>query len=308
MIPGRDGIVRRWRLAPAVALCTTVFLAAVSAGAEAPALPEPECEVFQQDVAWSPDGRWLAFSELEGGSEYDPANWSVWVVRSDGSERTLVRREALWVSWSPDGEHLAFGSSPKENQDIHIARRDGSELTRLTFEEGKDITPAWSPRGDRIAFSSERAGSLDLWTVAPDGSDPRRLTSDPASDYNPAWSPDGSKIVFYREKGDNRDQIWWVAADGSEERPVTADEAHSVFPAFLPDGRIAFLSKKGDEPQQLVVAADDGSGRANVGLVDSGLARWSPDGDTIAFVAGRWPKSAIYLMGADGGNVRKIVN
>ncbi len=31
-------------------------------------------------------------------------------------------------------------------------------------------------------------------------------------------------------------------------------------------------------------------------------------GETIAFVAGRWPKSAIYLMDADGGNLRKIVN
>ncbi len=309
MPPGQEGPLRRESGAFAVCVFAAASLAALAAWAEAPVLPEPDREVFQQDVAWSPDGAWLAFSELDLSSgEYDPANWSVWVAKADGSERAQVKRGAVWVSWAPDGERLVFGSSGKENRDLHIARRDGGALTRLTSEEGKDVTPAWSPQGDRIAFSSDRAGSLDLWVVAPDGTGAMRLTSDPASDYNPAWSPDGAQIVFYREKGDGMDQIWTVAADGSAERQITDDDANNVFPTFRPDGRIVFASMRKDAPEELVTVAADGSGRARVEIPETGFARWSPDGKTIAFVAGRWPKSAIYVMDAGGGAVRKIVN
>ena len=33
-----------------------------------------------------------------------------------------------------------------------------------------------------------------------------------------------------------------------------------------------------------------------------------PDGATIAFVTGRWPKSTIWLAAPDGSNRRRLVN
>lgn len=271
-------------------------------------LPEPEKEVFHQDVAWSPDGRWIAFSEFAGG-DYDPEKWAVWVVAADGSGRRRVVENALWVSWSPDGERLAVSSSRDGNWDLYSVATAGGDLRRLTSDDSKDSQPAFSPRGGEIAFSSDRDGNQEIYVIETGGSKVRRLTRDPAGDFNPAWSPDGGEVVFYREKGDGKDQIHAVGADGSGERAVTRDQAHNVFPSFLPDGRIGFSSRPREgEPTVLVDVSADGTDRRRVGGIETFFARWSPDGRHVAFIAGRWPRSAIYVMEADGSQVRKIVN
>jgi Tol biopolymer transport system component len=52
-----------------------------------------------RDIAWSPDGRKLAFT--------DP-NYRVAVVDADGGPSRVVSRDALGPAWSPDGRRLAF--------------------------------------------------------------------------------------------------------------------------------------------------------------------------------------------------------
>ncbi len=273
-------------------------------------LPEPAEEIFQQDVAWSPDGRWLAFSEYTGGAEYQRDEWHVSIQPLEGGEKTRLASQARYVTWSPDGTRLAFGAEREGNWDVYTIGRDGSGLQRLTTNEATDGQPAFSPDGQRIAFASERDGNREIYTMAADGSRHRRLTDDPADDYNPDWSPDGRWLVFYREKGDGMDQIHVVAADGSSERAITADQRHNVFPTFHPDGRIAFMSgEKDSREEDLVLVEPDGSGRQAVDHVPGFTARFSPDGKWIAFIDGPgWPTSAVYVVAAGGGEVRKVVN
>jgi Tol biopolymer transport system component len=270
-------------------------------------LPKPEKAVFQQDVAWSPDGRWIAFSEYSGGEEYSADQWGVHVVKADGSQRRVIAENAIYVTWSPDGQRLAFGSRRDGEGDIYSVNVDGSDLRRLTEHDAKDITPAWSPKGDRIAFCSTRDGNEDIYLMNVDGSGVVRLTDDAAKDYNPAWSPDGRQIVFYREKGDRKDQVWVINADGSGARNLTHDDRHSVFPAFRPDGRIVFTCTEGDESGTIALDPSTGE-RAPVANVSGFFARLSPDGQRIAFIAGRWPRSAVYVIDAGGSVARKVVN
>lgn len=56
------------------------------------------------DPAWSPDGRLLAVSIIDGTSS------SLWLLTPDGKQRmALVRRPAARApTWSPDGQQLAF--------------------------------------------------------------------------------------------------------------------------------------------------------------------------------------------------------
>jgi TolB protein len=281
----------------------------VSAQSAAPVLPAPEHEVFQQDLAWSPEGRWIAFSEYDSGPEYRPERWAIHVIGADGSGRRKIAERALYVTWAPDGKRLAFGSTRDGNPEIYTVGADGADLRRLTDHAGRDHLPAWSWSTDRIAFCSDRDGNQEIYLMRPDGSGLVRLTRDPAKDYNPAWSPDGGRVVFFREKGDGMDQIHVVEADGSKEWPITRDESNNVFPSFLPDGRIGFSSKAKDGREALVHVAPDGSGRTTVGEVPAFFARWSPDGSRIAFISGEaWPRSAIYLMRPDGSEIRKLVN
>lgn len=291
-----------------VALLSGFPIRTASAQEGAAALPPAKDELFQQDVAWSPDGRWIAFSELPGGSDFKPDRWAIYVMAADGSGRRRLVENAMWVSWSGDGKKLAFGSPRDGNPDIYAINADGSQITRLTNHADKDQHPAWSPKADRIAFSSDREGNADIYVMAADGSAVTRLTRDPAKDFNPIWSPDGNQLVFFREKGDHRDQIHVVTADGSKEWAVTADEANNVFPSFLSDGRFAFTAQKKDERSAIVCVTADGKGERQVLPVEAFFARWSPDGRQVAFVAGHWPKSAIYVMDAKGGDIKKIAN
>ncbi len=82
------------------------------------------------EVAWSPDGRWLAISRGR----------SIEAVRSDGDlKRTLFRVEVGNTSlgnlrWSPDGGAILFvqrplpvGSASGGRSEIWVMGRDGSE-------------------------------------------------------------------------------------------------------------------------------------------------------------------------------------
>jgi len=288
------------------------YLVATSAiivnGAERSALlPAPDAELFHQDVAWSPDGKWIAFSECAGCSDFKPEKWSVSVIAADGTQRRTLLTNALFVSWSPDGRRLAVGSSRDGNWEIYSIDADGTNLKRLTDHPAKDQHPAWSPKGDRIAFSSDREGSPDIHVMNAEGSDIIRLTRDPARDFNPAWNADGTKLIFFREKGDRMDQIVTVTADGLQELAMTNDKANNVFPCYLSDGRAAYVTHEAPKPEQLVLLSADGS-RTPCTDFPISFARWSRDGRWIAFIAGDWPRTAIHVMNHDGKDLRKLVN
>jgi Tol biopolymer transport system component len=271
------------------------------------ALSPPENERFYQNVEWSPDGRSIAYSEYGGGGS-SAQKWAIYVSRRDGSQKRLLAPNAKWATWSPDGKRLVFESDRTGNPEIFVVDADGSNVIRLTDHPASDGAPAWSPDGAWIAFSSDRDGNVDIYVMKTNGEAVRRLTEDPGSDYNPEWSPDGERIVFYRSRDDDRDQIWVRDIEGAREWNITDDDANNIFPCFLAGGSIGFSSKApGGSPRVICIDAD-GSNRRAIGPFGAFFARWSPDGGTIAFIAGKWPRAAIYVMRFDGVGVQKIVN
>ena len=50
---------------------------------------------------------------------------------------------------------------------------DGSGVTRLTYNDVNDLSPAWSPDGRRIAFSSDRDGNFEIYVMNAAGEPPR---------------------------------------------------------------------------------------------------------------------------------------
>jgi TolB protein len=66
---------------------------------------------------------------------------------------------------------------------------DGSNVTRLTDDPGRNKRPAWSPDGRMIAFYSDRSGNFEVYVMATDGSGVTKLTDDPDFDGFPSWQP-----------------------------------------------------------------------------------------------------------------------
>ena len=169
--------IRPWLPLVTAGLATLTVLPLSAAGEDAAgALPAPLEERFHQDVAWSPDGEWLAFTEHDGAGGRSPESWGVYLVRADGTGRRQLVSNAIYVTWSPDGKRLLFESTRDGNSEIYVMDADGSNPVRLTHDPALDMAPRWSPDGSKIAFMSRRDGSPEIYLIGADGTGLKRLT------------------------------------------------------------------------------------------------------------------------------------
>jgi Tol biopolymer transport system component len=73
------------------------------------------------DPAWSPDGTLLAVTSFEGET------FDVFTMKPDGSERTLVLRNASYPSWSPNAKQLVVVRDTEgEGTTLAIVNADGT--------------------------------------------------------------------------------------------------------------------------------------------------------------------------------------
>jgi WD40-like Beta Propeller Repeat len=156
------------------------------------------------EPSWSPDGATIAYThaKLDRRHYFRP---DVRTVQAGGGHSRLLIRDAQSPEWSPDGRRLAFASVRDRNGtrcgsdecsyagELYTAAADGSALTRLTSNEGNDITPAWSPDGTRILFSSDRnlpeGDSYEVYSIGAGGGCLTWLTNGTPSSSLPTWRP-----------------------------------------------------------------------------------------------------------------------
>lgn len=182
---------------------------------------------FEFSPAWSPDGRWIAFTSWE-----DEGQGHLWKVRADGGRPVrLTDRPGEYLNpvWSPDGRSIVvvrgsgatargrtWGSNPwyelvrvpaEGGPAQFIARTANSaELPSFcAFGRCQIVRPSFGPDG-RVFFvdaGPPREGAprfMALVSVAPDGRDRRaHLTFPFADEIVP--SPDGRWVAFV--EGDN---------------------------------------------------------------------------------------------------------
>ena len=272
-------------------------------------LPPQTSRIFYQELSWSADGSRILFSGFHDNQA------DIYVMNADGSNVTQLTSHAgadLWGSFSPDGRRIVFQSKrdgPQE--DIYVMNADGSSVMRLTNDPERDIAPAWSPDGKRIAFSSARDGGLQIYLMNPDGSKQIRVTK--VTDgkikyYNPVWSPDSKRLVFYSVTGDRKDQVQVINADGTNQSVLSGNVGNNIYPGWSTDGkRVIFSSNRDGVDNAIYEVKPDGSQLRRIAAQVTGfVARWSPKGKKIGFVAGKYPVSDIYVMNADGTNLVKL--
>lgn len=98
---------------------------------------------YNTHPAWSPDGRWIAYETRVEGGRFD-----IWLIDPQGEVNVpLVThpRSDESAAWAPDGRKIAFSSNRRGRSDIYVVDLDGSNVRRLTQEQGDNLQPAWGP-------------------------------------------------------------------------------------------------------------------------------------------------------------------
>ncbi|MFI5127938.1 MAG: prolyl oligopeptidase family serine peptidase [Candidatus Acidiferrales bacterium] len=271
-------------------------------------------------------------------SMFDVRSISEAVISPDG-------RRVAWVE-SLSGKNGA----PSANSAIYVADwKSGGAPQRVTAVTGgaaaAESNAVWSPDSKQIAFLSDAAhsGQLQLYVAAPGGA-ARQLMHVKGDLSNPMWSPDGKSIAFLfienapRAAGplaaEERDE-GVVGAKIYEQRIAIADLATGLVRQITPADMYAYEYDWSPDSAKIVATAAHGNGDDNwyvaqIYIFDAlhdaapqsiyksdmqiGTPKWSPDGKTIAFIAGLMSDEGsvggdIYTLPADsssGGGARDV--
>ena len=210
---------------------------------------------------------------------------------------------------------IAFVRGKQEiSSDIYVARKDGSDLRRLTRGPGFKYDPDWSPDGRWLLYRYEPPGptastpeQIGLVVMRADGTEAvdiaarARVYSGPAS-----WAPSHDRIAFAGGRPGEPSSIYVIRRDGSHLRRLTPMGREAQYPAWSPDGKaIAFtyVEPGGGFSIYRVPASGGQVERLTAGRQDNWPA-WSPDSSRIAFSRG----DSIWTIAADGSDARLVTS
>ena len=258
---------------------------------------------YATDLAWSPDGRRLAFTWIPDPG-FQPAPIQLVVASATpGDEHVVWEGETERVqphpSWSPDGRLLAF---QKCCTSILVVPAAGGQATTLTPFDDVDGYPRFSPDGSVIAFVTTRPhpdpGPYSLAVMKPDGSDRHAIApaaapvnDQPLGEEVPTpldWAPDGKSIAYVSTGvGSSPAGVYLVAAAGGEARPLTGARSTASAPRFSRDGRrVAWAFGTSESVRRMESVAIDGSDdrvarMPTVGRIGQVEPVWGPGRDIV---------------------------
>jgi TolB protein len=282
----------------------------------------PQLTTGPSSAAFTPDGASLIYS-MAG---------SLW-------RQTIGSGEAVELT-HPRGAYDYQPDVAPDGRSVVFARYDGDaiELWRLDLASGREqaltaagavnVEPRLSPDGRRLAWvSTQGTGHFNLF-IADIGarglSGARPLIGERRSEIaryyyspfdhaiNPAWSPDGARIFYVgnSEVAWGTGDIWSVSvAEPADRTKILSEETSwSARPEPSPDGRrVLYSSYHGRQWRQLWLTTPAGAAPLPLtfGEFDRSGARWSPDGERIAFISNERGNTSLVVRDAVGG--REIV-
>lgn len=265
--------------------------------------------------AFSPDGRWVAFSVSQRSSS------EIWAVRVDDGELLRLYSSAEMAydpSYGAAGRYLYFSLSRREVHELLAlpldpdGRPDGDAVSVAGSEASSARHVSLSGDGDLLAYTaiSTRSNlySLPLSGVEASGK-PRPLTTGDGRNTRAAFSADGKRISYDHQTAGGRVGIWVMNADGSAPFRVSPKGAPATLSSWLPDGRVAYhLREEGEIRAVDPASPGEGSRLAALGD-DVGWPRLSPDGALLAYHArGVETSLQVHLLELTSGDRRQLTH
>jgi dipeptidyl aminopeptidase/acylaminoacyl peptidase len=239
-----------------------IWLIELATGQYANLTPDT-AELIQPDIAWSPDGREIAFIRFSEG-RFSTFVLSVELGEQAGQSARLVSTTGgphFNVGWSPDGELLvitAQGSGQDYDVFLVSARGNGSEtILKLDGAPLNGRGVHWSKDGRHLALATDAWGDLRIAIYAIDSASlsPLPFTA-PATgsqtgtweEILPGWSTDGEHLAYVVSQGANT----WLRVVGIHDggcRSYQVESGVHYAPHFTPDGQyLVFIFESPRQP------------------------------------------------------------
>ncbi len=193
-------------------------------------------------VSWSPDGKRIAFSQLDTWQNYSLLSDLYEADVRTGATRRLTRgQRASDPDFSPDGTRLVFVGHWLGQSRLATFDFTTGAVTALTdwSEDPQYAAPRWSPDGTRIAVTVWTRGRQDVALFEPATRSLTFVTQDRAMDLTPGWSRDARTLYYTSDRTGVFNVFTYSLADGALAQ-ATNVLGGAFTPTEAPDHRLVF--------------------------------------------------------------------
>ena len=267
-------------------------------------------EVFDNAVAWSPDGKVIAC----GVARTDAQGKFMSVVQvqlENGQTEPITNERWLEVTdlaWLSDGSGLlAMVAESIFLQKIWKISYPNGEARRLTNDLAS-YSGLSTTADSNTLVTMEEGLATNIW-VTPGGENPtpRQVTSRTGKYWGLQWTPDG-RLVYSSDASGNWD-IWTRGTSADDERQLTSNQNSNVLPSVSPDGKyVLFTSNRSGQINIWRMNIDGANPKQLTGGNYDFTPSISPDGRWVAYVNQAEGQQSIWKMSIDGGQPVQLTN
>lgn len=159
-----------------------------------------------------------------------------------------------------------------------------------------------TPPVGRIVFTCFIKQIDQICLMNADGTNRKQLTEFEATAFYASMSPDG-QTIYLSSRLKAGFEIFSININGHGLKRLTRNIGSLYAPELSPNGKWIVFTNDGNG---LWVMKPDGSNPHAITTFDDIDPTWSPDGAMIAFASSRTGERQLFVMSADGSNVRQV--